>query len=525
MNIIEHLQGTPDWLEVRRHFRTASEAASAAGHGKYQTRESLLNQKATGIYKEVSSFTQNLFARGHEAEGLARVFAEEIIGEDLFPITATEVVDGIPLLASLDGLVMDGSIAFEHKLWSEELALQVQSGNLELHYTIQMDQQAIVTGCEKILFMVSDGTKEKMVWCWYVPTDESKTFVINSWKQFDKDLAEYVPKLEAEKVVAEPVESLPSINYTIDFSNGISVKSDLEGFKAAALELVERSKTILVTDQDFENAKERVKACKKAESNIDSLIDRVLGELGDVNKFKNDLESIQKWISQSRLNQSKQIDNRTAVRKKEILDFGKAAIAKHIADLNKLLVRVTMPAVPVDLDKPLYKKSSFSSMESAMNDTIAQFKIDANLRYEEVAENLALIDRLAADRMELFRDIQLLCVKDKDSIEAIIKNRISEYEAKEKARIEEEAKRIAESGKVETPAFVGNQDFAPAASNDEPVGRRGYGPIPKAAAPAPNRIFTATADDFVNIIAMHFGCHAEVAESAILKAFKEYLTA
>lgn len=544
MITLDLIPNTPEWISYRSKCFTASEASAMMGQSKYQTRDALLKLKSTGIAENIDANKQRLFDLGHATEAAMRPIAEEIIGEELFPVVGYLEVEGLPLLASFDGLTMDETIAFEHKLANAELLNSMP--NIGPHYYWQLEQQLLVSGADTVLFICSDGTTQNMESMCYSSIPERRRELINGWKQFAKDLAEYVPKLEAEKVVADPVESLPSINYKIDFSNGISVKSDLDGFKVAALELVERSKTILVTDQDFENAKERVKACKKAESNIDSLIERVLGELGDVNKFKTDLESIQKWISQSRLNQSKQIDNRTVVRKKEILDFGRAAIAKHITDLNKLLVRVTMPTVQFDLDKPLYKKSSFSSMESAMNDAIAQFKIDANLRYEEVAENLALIDKLAADRMELFRDIQLLCVKDKDSIEAIIKNRISEYEAKEKARIEEEAKRIAdakiaeeadrvaaeakrvaESEKVETPAFVGNQDFAPTASNDEPVvrpaARRGYeGYAPTAA--APNKIFTATADDFINIIAMHFLCDAEVAETRILKAFKEYLT-
>lgn len=194
MNIANVQPNTQAWLDLRKNYDTASEASAALGVSKYTSRTSLMRQKATGTSEEVGSAKQMVFDRGHQAEELARPLAEEIIGEALYPITATLEVDGIKLLASLDGSTMDEECLWEHKLWSESLAADVRNESLPAHYTIQMDQQLLVSGAKKCLFMVSDGTKEKMAWCWYSTNPEKQATLIAGWKQFRADLAAYTPE-------------------------------------------------------------------------------------------------------------------------------------------------------------------------------------------------------------------------------------------------------------------------------------------------------------------------------------------
>ena len=104
-------QGSPEWLSLRSSYFTASEAPAMMGASKYQSRTELLAQKKTGIVPEVSPAQQKLFDRGHETEALARAIIEAQIGEDLFPVVATEG----NLLASVDGMDMLGNVLFEHK--------------------------------------------------------------------------------------------------------------------------------------------------------------------------------------------------------------------------------------------------------------------------------------------------------------------------------------------------------------------------------------------------------------------------
>lgn len=130
------------------------------GLSPYMKRSELLHIKHTGTPQEFSDYVQErVLDRGHAVEALARVLVEEDIGEELFPVTCAEG----KLSASCDGLTMAGDIAFEHKQWNEELALAVENGNVPDSHMPQCQQIMLVTGAERVRFVVSDGTRDRMV--------------------------------------------------------------------------------------------------------------------------------------------------------------------------------------------------------------------------------------------------------------------------------------------------------------------------------------------------------------------------
>ena len=79
MKTLDLIQGSEEWQAARAKYFTASEAPAMLGLSKYQTRQDLLRQKATGHIPEVDSAKQRLFDRGHAAEAAARPIVEEII--------------------------------------------------------------------------------------------------------------------------------------------------------------------------------------------------------------------------------------------------------------------------------------------------------------------------------------------------------------------------------------------------------------------------------------------------------------
>jgi predicted phage-related endonuclease len=442
----ELIQGSEQWLAFRASVDgSASEASAMLGISSYKSRDDLIREKATGIRPEVDARTQERFNEGHRLEELARGIAERFIGEDLYPATYSIEIDGLVLSASCDGLTIDDECGWEHKSSNAALRESLARGVIPDEYHPQLEQVALCTGASKVLFTASNGTEESALHVWYMLNPELRARIIAGWKQLKIDVANYIaPEPSAPKAIAEPVAALPSINYQIDFSKGISIQSNLENFKKAALQLVENSKVILVTDQDFENAKGRIKACESAEANIKGLVERVLGELGDVNTFKSDLESIGEFIRQSRINQDKQVKNRSAERKAEIIAGGKKAAAEHIAEINSKLGSVTMPAVPVDFDAAVFRKSSFDSMQSGVNDALAAFKIEANSIASKIDDNLNLLRKIASNHAFLFSDRQQLVLKDKDAVEAIAKQRIAEHDAAEQKRIDDAAQKLAD---------------------------------------------------------------------------------
>ena len=131
MTIHQLTQGSDEWAAFRLMHHGASEAAAMLGLSKKTTRSELLRIKHTGMPKEFSDWVQkNILDCGHEVEAMARPIIENLIGEDLYPVTCSNEDEGGILSASCDGLTMGYDTAFEHKQWSAELAASVAAGIL-----------------------------------------------------------------------------------------------------------------------------------------------------------------------------------------------------------------------------------------------------------------------------------------------------------------------------------------------------------------------------------------------------------
>jgi len=256
MKILSLVQGSDEWLAARAKYRTASEASSMMGVGPV-SRSELLRMKATGDEQEFSRWVlEVLFAKGHKVEALARPIAEGFIGEELFPVTAVD--DAGYLLASYDGLTMCETICWECKLWNDAKAADVGHGKVPDADYWQVVQQLLVSGAEKCLYMVTDGTPEKSVFMWVGVGDVCNDFevLLDHWGQFDADLASYVHQEVVVEAVGHAPEDLPALRVEV---TGMVTASNLAAFKDHALAVFGGINTELSTDSDFANADKTVK--------------------------------------------------------------------------------------------------------------------------------------------------------------------------------------------------------------------------------------------------------------------------
>lgn len=110
-----------------------------------------------------------------------------------------------------------------------------------------MEQQLLLSGAAVCKFVASDGTEQNWHEMDYYPDESVQSWIISGLKQFKSDLAEYKQKLangeiaqESKPVVtAEVIQDLPAVTYKM---NGLAIVSNLDEYKAKALELVEQSK-------------------------------------------------------------------------------------------------------------------------------------------------------------------------------------------------------------------------------------------------------------------------------------------
>ena len=70
--IVNLVQGTPEWAAHRAKHLNASDAPAMLGVSPYKSRAQLLKEYATGIAMEIDEATQRRFDDGHRFGGILR---------------------------------------------------------------------------------------------------------------------------------------------------------------------------------------------------------------------------------------------------------------------------------------------------------------------------------------------------------------------------------------------------------------------------------------------------------------------
>jgi putative phage-type endonuclease len=495
MKIHNVAQGSAEWHALRAKHFTASEAPAMMGASKYQTRTDLLTMKKTGITPEVTQAQQYIFDRGHATEALARPLVEDMIGEELYPVVGT---DG-NLLASMDGATMLGETFFEHKLWNESLVAQVKAGELEPHYYWQLEQQLLVSGAERVIFVCSDGTAENFVHMEYRPVAGRAAQLVEGWKQFEADLATFEMADAPSIVVGKAPDELPALRIEL---TGMVTASNLKVFEESALAVIDSVKTTLQTDQDFADAKKAVKWCGDVEEAVSVAKKQALSQTQSIDELFSSLDRISAHARETRLKVDKLVKAQELLVKTNIKQKAEQMLNDHVAAINKTLGRVTLPVVAADFVSAMKNKRTIASLQDAVDTELARAKIAASQTADGIRLNLASLAELAVDHIFLFNDVQQLVMKANDDLISLIKVRISEHQKAEEQKAEaqreqirqEELKRIDDEAKAKTPV-----EPAPVAS---PAPVRTAAPVQSAAKP------TATVAEPVNLQAEVFDLEA-----------------
>lgn len=431
MKIHSETQGTPEWHALRGKFDTASEAPAMMGASKQMKRNELLHAKKTGLTADVNWWVQkNLFDKGHDTEAKARPIIEKLIGEELYPIVGSE--NG--LLASMDGATMMGETLFEHKLWNEELAAAVRAKNLDPHYYWQMEQQLLVSGAQRVIFVTSDGTEENLEWMEYRPVEGRAEKLVAGWKQFNIDLADFVPTEAKVEAVANVITDLPSLSVLLV---GEVKQSNLVVYKQTALAFIENINTDLKTDQHFADAEATVKFCERAEKELELVKSQALAQTASIDELFRTVDSLKESMRSKRLMLEKLVKARKEAIKVEIKLEADDAFRDHIATINKRLGKVQLPVVIPDFASVMKNKRTVASLRDAVDTELARLKIDANEVAERIETNLSSLRELAKDHGFLFMDAQQIVMKDNDDLVNLISLRISEHKAAEEKKQEE----------------------------------------------------------------------------------------
>ena len=517
--IHSYQQGSSQWHSHRATHFNASEAPAMMGASKFTSRSELLREKATGVPREHDEATQRRFAAGHEAEAHVRAKVEQITGTDFFPVTASCVVDGLPLSASYDGLTMDETIGLEVKLWNEGLAEQVRAGALDMHYVWQLEQQLLVVGAEVIIFCTGDADRlEKME---YRAVPGRREQLIAGWKQFQADLATYTPPAASavEKIVAEPVEALPAP--VVQVTGQLALTDNFGIFEARLRDFLEH-KLIREpkTDQDFVDLDAQIKAMKQARESVKGAKAQMLAQIDPVDRASKTADMLDKMLQQNLAMAEKILASEKERRKGEIVAVGIAALREHIAGLNVRIGQPYMPAsaTAVDFGAVIKGLRSLDSMENAIATTLANAKIAASAIADKIEINLKALPGLVGDRTGLTPDLQQLVLKSADDFAAVVGQRVAaqreqeerraaalaeqqrerirkeeEARAAEKVRMEQEAAAREQRAREEAEALERRQREAAAAPTPAPSAAPVAAPVAANVVPMPTKAPAAPA--------------------------------
>jgi putative phage-type endonuclease len=431
-------QGSNEWHEFRAQHFGASEAAAMLGISPYMSRTELLHLKSTGESKEHSDFTKTIFKNGHEAEDLARKLIESE-GLDFYPVVCSLG----KLSASCDGLTIDNSLAFEHKLYSADLAEKVKNGIVPDHYMAQCQQILMITNADRLLFACSNGTLDKWEETEVFPDQSWFDRIKTGWEQFEKDLEIFEPREFKDKPDHAIMMQLPALYIQI---KGEVTLSNLPEFKEAAETFIANINTNLITDEDFFNAEETIKFCKEVEQNIKAKKKDILGQAESIDAITRALDFTDESFARIRLILEKLVKTQKESIKSNIIKNAFDACNLHVSEIHTEFVSVNF----IQLGASIFNRQNFEtvckskrtleSLHNAVDSEIASIKIKLDELARVVRKNLTHLP----DDLSLFGDLQSIITKPEDDFKLLVDSRIAE----QKRREEESLSRAFSDAKI-----------------------------------------------------------------------------
>jgi predicted phage-related endonuclease len=440
--MIQHtlVQGSQEWHDFRDEpgKLNASEAPAMMGVNPNMSRNELLRLKKTGIKPAISPAQQAVFDRGHRVEALARPIAEEIIGEDLYPIIGSREVEGLDLSASFDGLTLLHDINFEHKQWNKTDGPEYLAGApLKPKHYWQVEQQMLISGADTTLFVMSDGTIDNFAEVWYESVPERREQLIMGWQVFLQDLNEYEVKVEEPDPVVPVIPSLPALMVRV---TGSVNDTNIAIYKDATMAFIESINTELATDQDFVDAEETTKFCKSAEQELDLVKSQALQQTADIAKIFDTIDEIKESLRRKRLTLEGMIKSEKQTRKNKIINEA-IEVFRNSKTATESQLDIRIPDIAVDFYGVVKGKKKLSSIQSAVDDELARAKSELSIVSTRILTNKQIVMERAKDKLELFPDLMGVITKDTDDLELLVSSRLSAYEERVKAEAVEGGKK------------------------------------------------------------------------------------
>ncbi len=147
------VQGSEEWLKIRKEKIGASDSAAIMGVSPWTTRENLLEEKTSDA---LFSYENEYMKRGKDLEELARELFNIKTGILMTPCVVFS--QEYPwMMASLDGISTCRKYALEIKCPGKRDHSSAVMGNIPYKYTPQVQHQSVCVNLEMIFYFSFDG--------------------------------------------------------------------------------------------------------------------------------------------------------------------------------------------------------------------------------------------------------------------------------------------------------------------------------------------------------------------------------
>jgi hypothetical protein len=211
---------------------------------------------------------------------------------------------------------------------------------------------------------------------------------------------------------------------------------------ALTARLAEVRAIVLVTDQDFSNAKEAAKKFRETAKAIALSKEQMLAQTETIGEAARKMDAWAKDLNTTALQLEKDVEREDRAKKESMINAAALSFRDYIDglenDTRPIKINVSRP----DFAAAIKGKRNYASMQDAVDTMLANSKIAADQQAADLRTKLSWVDANAAEYRALLADLQQLVAKPLDDFTLVVTARIDAHNKAEDARLEAERERI-----------------------------------------------------------------------------------
>lgn len=217
--------------------------------------------------------------------------------------------------------------------------------------------------------------------------------------------------------------------------SGSVIESNLESFRAEALETIKGANKALETKEDFATAETTIKHCKEYEKVLAGVKEKALAQTGDLDALFATIDDLEEEFRKTRLSLDKQVKREKARVKAEFVQKGKEKVQRYIT-VSSLPESYTLSTSSIDTS--VKGKKTEASTEKAVKVAVDSLISEIDETEKGYLLGCEAIAKIEQEVPGLFPDRDTLALKPIETLKAIIESRVAKFKLAQKEQKEKE---------------------------------------------------------------------------------------